>query len=917
MKQVVTLTMACCVFFLALSCSEDDDSPAGNAVVVTSPAAPESLSVAPGDDQELVLHWHDVADNEDYYYVERSMGDDNSFQQITQLGADVEDYKDQNLLTGLPCSYRVRAGNLKGFSDYSSTVSATPTGEITSPQVFINYGSLTTNSRDVVLFIQADNVTQMRLSNEDAFAESEWEPFVMIRNWTLDTGSGLKQVFLQVISTDGDTLDPVEDSIIPEMPVVDFVINGGAGETDSREVSLSLQVTGAVTEMYIENIDSVETAQKKPTDDTMISSAQSKELDEDEEWEPFVPFAEWVLSSGEGTKTVKVHVRNDFLIATSATASIEPAAPVVQMTINNGADSTDERRVTLSLQSSGEPREMQVRNIPDPITSTSDKGRQSKAQHPGAGSDDLDELDEWQPYASQLDWMLLAGLSVKKVAVTIRNSFGLEATDSVTICPMPSVIQLFEPEEGQYVTTPQVTLRIIAAYTDSVQVSNDASFTDAVWRDYRGDIENWPLDVDTLSQTATVFARCKNSFQAISGTSETTVIVANNVQDSFELTMLSDTVYVNINPGQPAAPEYPDQTELQVSIESWNGEPYPGNLPVHFLIDHYPGMDDATTRSPSINGIDDTNNPYHAPYTFVETYQGTCTATFSAGSVGGMARVRAWVHTDPETCDDSVLVTRHISILNGIPESLSLSVGMEGVHAGGSLWSLEVSALALDAAGSPAREGTLVTFSIEPAIASITESAYVGNSSPFEGISTPGVAFATLTFPSEATNDSVNIRADITLDDGGAVTRTLESIRLPLQQPAVQLNADPQNFTFWDDMTEPAFDVQLSLTDGHGVAINGQEVRFYTNTGVYYRTSNALPFYAGNSALTGPVDLYAPYHDADAPGVAQRYLIVTFYEAFPDPRITASEVLVQARVIGFDSLFIQPITISLTHQVYD
>ncbi len=93
-------------------------------VVEAAPAAPIALRASALNSYELDLVWNDRADNEAGFKIERS-ADGSSFTQIGATFTNVTRFVDKNLLGGTTYSYRVRAYNTLGDSDYSNVATGT------------------------------------------------------------------------------------------------------------------------------------------------------------------------------------------------------------------------------------------------------------------------------------------------------------------------------------------------------------------------------------------------------------------------------------------------------------------------------------------------------------------------------------------------------------------------------------------------------------------------------------------------------------------------------------------------------------------------------------------------------------------------------------------------------------------------
>jgi hypothetical protein len=90
-------------------------------VTLAPPAAPTGLSATAVSSSEIDLSWTDNSDNETEFKIERSTDAGLTFTEIATVSANVTAYADTGLTPLTAYSYRVRASNLVGDSDYSNT----------------------------------------------------------------------------------------------------------------------------------------------------------------------------------------------------------------------------------------------------------------------------------------------------------------------------------------------------------------------------------------------------------------------------------------------------------------------------------------------------------------------------------------------------------------------------------------------------------------------------------------------------------------------------------------------------------------------------------------------------------------------------------------------------------------------------
>ncbi len=238
----------------------------------------------------------------------------------------------------------------------------------------------------VTLTVSATGAGQMSFSN-DSYAWSAWQAYGAAKAWNLESGDGVRTVYVRFRDTAGNISALVSDDIMRDStpPTGSISINGGAECSTSANVALAVSATEAV-EMRFTN------------DNTTWPS-----------WEAYGAAKAWTLSNGDGNKTVYAQFRDLAGNVETVADSIllDTIAPAGTVVINGGAASTNNAIVTLTFSAPG-AIQMRVRN---------------------------DAWTEWLPYSTTGSWSLTSGEGLKTVCVQFRDAAGnvAEAQDSINL----------------------------------------------------------------------------------------------------------------------------------------------------------------------------------------------------------------------------------------------------------------------------------------------------------------------------------------------------------------------------------------------------------------------------------------------------------------------------------------------------
>lgn len=166
-----------------------------------------------------------------------------------------------------------------------------PLGSIT-----INNGATFTTSTSVTLTLNASDATsgayRVRFSNNGTWDTEPWETLSSTKTWQLTTGDGTKAVYYQVKDNAGLVSITYSDTIILDTvpPTGSILINDGATHTNTTTVILTLSATDATSGI----------AEMRFSNNNVTWS----------DWGAYATSKTWTLTTGDGTKTVYVQIRD-------------------------------------------------------------------------------------------------------------------------------------------------------------------------------------------------------------------------------------------------------------------------------------------------------------------------------------------------------------------------------------------------------------------------------------------------------------------------------------------------------------------------------------------------------------------------------------------------------------------------------
>ncbi|MDP8237687.1 MAG: Ig-like domain-containing protein [Candidatus Hatepunaea meridiana] len=271
----------------------------------------------------------------------------------------------------------------------------------------------------------------------------------------------------------------------------------------------------------------------------------------------------------------------------------------------------------------------------------------------------------------------------------------------------------------------------------------------------------------------------------------------------------------------------------------------------------------------------------------VLTNNGMATVEIYRGFRSRICLARAYTYRD-EARTEFISATCHIVFTIVSPTRISLSVDERGEDRDGGVWALEVSAIVTDDFGCPAPNRIPVQFTTD-SVATIG-AAQTGNENR-AGLSTPGVAYATMLYNSHNTFDPVTIVAEIRTQQR-IITAELEFI-LPLQEGQISLNIDPRNWNFDGNDDLCNISIEADVRDGHDVLILNAPV-LYSSTRAQYFWYNSdrwryYPFYPEPARwLTGQGPVFLRGEESDFFLDPIRHEVAVLIECHIDGQIDVS-----------------------------
>ena len=222
----------------------------------------------------------------------------------------------------------------------SAPVRATIILDTTPPvlDITINGGATYTNRTDVqvgVVPTEQFRTTFIQMGDEPDLSQAEMWAFASSMGWTFGPGDGAKAIYARAWDAAGNVGPASMDNIVLDTvpPLASIAINGGAGHTNARMVSVVLTVID----------DFMVTHMQLGEEPTLTGIATM----------PLTARLQWALSDGDGPKTLYVRTvdaAGNIGETTSAGITLDTTPPVLKISVIDDTLYTSRRGVELILE---------------------------------------------------------------------------------------------------------------------------------------------------------------------------------------------------------------------------------------------------------------------------------------------------------------------------------------------------------------------------------------------------------------------------------------------------------------------------------------------------------------------------------------------------------------------------------------
>lgn len=262
-----------------------------------------------------------------------------------------------------------------------------------------------------------------------------------------------------------------------------------------------------------------------------------------------------------------------------------------------------------------------------------------------------------------------------------------------------------------------------------------------------------------------------------------------------------------------------------------------------------------------------TLNNYSAPHAVkAVSNNGIAQVILRSGTRTGTVNVKAFCFVGDHIVSS---IKSNIHIYPGAPHQIDVSAGGNncGIIQGNGIWKLVIAAEVKDIYGNPVCYGASVWFQLPEDLfgCTIQTNGYVGNESVC-GDSLAGVAYTTLTYHGDYSNEKVKVRA-VTGGANGMEVLGESYITLPVNRPLLVLEIIPGNIIFHGNYNptpkEARADIYAYVYDLQGCHIHNARVKLSSHYGdfEYIPGTNEDPLNCNQPVTPNIIvtDWYDPY----------------------------------------------------------
>ena len=318
-----------------------------------------------------------------------------------------------NLLTNYEISIHITGDDGQEFVMNGLSANTLSSVGCNNLAININNGDYETSSRNVTAYLNAENCSQMRFSENYTMDDATWLSYSPTYSHTFSNSSaGIKRLYVQFKSTDG-VISPIQsDSIVfTSAGYIGVWINNGEAVTCNSSVVISAIYPGA-SQMIV-------------SEDSNFAGSF---------WEPYYATKNWIFTGNDGIKSIYCKFKGgtanpDEVFKASIMYDTTP--PTVEMIVNNGSSVTATTSVNIVFSYSSIPSHMKITNgvAPDPA-------------------------QEWSSFRTPVDWTIPTGDGNKVIYSLFKDSAGNEygplsaAITLDTVAPTGNTISVLENDSS-------------------------------------------------------------------------------------------------------------------------------------------------------------------------------------------------------------------------------------------------------------------------------------------------------------------------------------------------------------------------------------------------------------------------------------------------------------------------------------